>query len=88
MSWYVDIWGYFGGIFACVRFAPQIYKAHNSKSTKDLSWGLLILSICSQTCTITYAILINSKPIFIPVSCALCFTLMLSKLKYKYDKLI
>lgn len=83
--WYIDIWGYLGGFFACVRFVPQIYKAMKTKSTNDLSWGLLILSLLSQTCTITYSILIQSQPLVIPIAVALFITLNLSCLKYKYD---
>ena len=82
--WYIDIWGYLGGTFACLRFLPQIYKSITTKSTKDLAWGLLFLSMASQSCTVTYAILINSKPLIIPVSLAFVMTFFLSILKCKY----
>lgn len=84
--WYVDIWGYLGGGFACLRFLPQIYKSIKTKSTNDLSWGLLYMSLVSQCCTITYAILINSKPLYIPVSVALFMTSTLCSLKLHYDQ--
>lgn len=83
--WYIDIWGYLGGGFACIRFVPQINKCIKTKSTKDLSWGLLILSALSQTCMVTYAILIDSKPLIIPVSGAFILTSVLSGCKYIYD---
>ena len=82
--WYIDIWGYLGGGFACIRFVPQIYKCMKTKSARDLSWGLLVLSMLSQTCTVIYSVLIDSKPLIIPVSCAFYLTLMLSICKYSY----
>lgn len=85
--WYVDIFGYLGGGFACIRFIPQIYKSYKSKSTTDLSWGLLVLSMLSQSCTVTYACLINSKPLIIPVSIAFLMTSSLVCMKIKYEKL-
>jgi MtN3 and saliva related transmembrane protein len=85
--WYIDVFGYLGGGFACIRFVPQIYKSYKSKSTKDLAWGLLILSMLSQTCTITYAFLIKSRPLIIPISIALFMTSTLVCLKLKYERL-
>ena len=85
MKWYIDVFGYLGGGFACIRFVPQIYKCYITKSTNDLSWGLLILSMMSQSCTITYAILIESQPLYIPVSIAFLLTFVLSIFKLKYD---
>lgn len=85
MKWYIDIFGYLGGGFACVRFIPQIYKCYVTKSTQDLSWGLLILSLSSQVFTITYAVLINSKPLIIPIGIAIVLTSLLSMMKIKYD---
>ena len=86
MTWYIDIWGYLGGTFACFRFVPQIYKAVNTKSTNDLSWGLLLMSMSSQSCTIVYSFLIESYPLIITIFTAFFMTCILSCLKYKYDK--
>lgn len=83
--WYIDIWGYLGGGFACIRFVPQIYRCIKTKSTGDISWGLISLSLLSQSCTITYAVLIGSKPLVLPVSGAFILTSTLGVCKYIYD---
>lgn len=85
MHWYIDIWGYLGGFFACIRFVPQIYKAIKIKSTNDISWGLLILSAFSQIFTIIYAYLIKSYPILVSITLALCQTCIMTMIKSKYD---
>lgn len=80
------MFGYLGGGFACIRFIPQIYKSYKTKSTNDLSWGLLVLSMLSQSCTFTYACLIDSKPLIIPIFIAFMLTFALLSLKLKYNK--
>lgn len=83
--WVVDAFGYTGGFLGAIRFIPQIKKTIQSKSSNDLSYGMLYLSLLSQISTTIYVSLIRAIPLLIPVTISTCMTFILITLKCKYD---
>ena len=77
--------GYFAGFLSTVRYAPQIVKTHRSKSSKDLSWGMLNIAMISQMLTLLYGYLNYLYPIIIPNIIASIFSIIMIIQKMKYD---
>lgn len=82
---YIDIVGYVGGTLGSIRLVPQIVKSLRTKSTDDLSYGMLTLSITSQVCSIIYSAHIHALPLLIPLVVSFGFTVVMMSVKYKFD---
>ena len=82
----MDYLGYLGGFFATVRYIPQITKIIKTKSSNDLSWGMLVMSLLAQGLTLIYSIDKVLLPIVIPLIIAIILTMILCVLKIIYDK--
>jgi len=83
---FIDTIGYIGGILGSIRLFPQIIKSIRTKATKDISYGMLSLSITSQICMIIYSSHIKAMPILIPVCVSCSFTFIMISVKYVFDK--
>ena len=88
---FVELLGFTAGVFSMSMFVPQIYKMLKTKSAKDVSIQVFILSAISNSLWTTYGV-ISSKPAII-VTNVVIFILAIIQivLKVKYgraDKLL
>lgn len=82
----IDSLAYLGGIFAMISFLPQIWCSYQAKSAKDLSMGMLLVSLLSGLFYESYAILLNLTPVIITNGVFICLVILLISLKARYDK--
>lgn len=59
----IEVNGYLGGILNAIIFIPQLYKIYKTKSSNDISWSLIFLSIVASIFSILYFIEIDAKPV-------------------------
>ena len=85
MVTYIDVIGYVGGTLGSIRLLPQIIKSFRTKSTDDISYGMLSLSLTSQVCTIIYTAHIHALPLLVPVTLSFGFTVIMTGVKYVFD---
>lgn len=85
MVTYIDVIGYVGGTLGSIRLLPQIVKSIRTKSTDDISYGMLSLSLTSQVCTIMYTAHIHTLPLLVPVTLSFGFTVIMTGVKYAFD---
>ena len=80
----VELIGFLAGIFVASSSLPQIIKSWKTKSTKDLSIGLMLLNFIGQILWITYGFLINSLSLSVMSIITFIFVTSLLFLKIKY----
>lgn len=57
------VWnGYIGGILSASIFLPQLYKMYKTKSSNDISWMFIIVSIIASIFSLVYYIQIQANP--------------------------
>jgi len=66
-------------IFSLIQFAPQVWKSWTTKSTGDISWGMLILGIIASIFWVVWGLLQMDPVIIITDS---FYILMLAILLY------
>lgn len=81
----IDLSGYLGGFFLMLSFLPQLYKSWKTKSTEDLSWGLLWITLASAICYQVYAVLLELNPVVVMNGIFMALVLLQIKLKYYYE---
>jgi len=83
----INIIGYSAGITQTVRTIPQIVSSVKTKSTKDLSLVMVILSIFGTGLWLVYGLFSKSMPIIYTDSIGLFFLVLLLVIKIKFDKI-
>lgn len=58
----IEINGYLGGVLNSIIFIPQLYKIYKTKSSNDISWSFIFLSIMGSIFSTLYFIEIDAKP--------------------------
>lgn len=66
-----DLVGYSATIVGTSLMLPQVYKSLKTKSTKDLSWGMLFLYVLGCTLWLIYGTLISATPLILANAIAL-----------------
>ena len=81
----IEILGFVAAIFTTTAFVPQVYKAWNEKSTKDISLLMYLVLLFGVILWMIYGIYFGSLPITIAnaLTAILVFIVVLLKLKYK-----
>jgi MtN3 and saliva related transmembrane protein len=81
----VDIIGFVAGALTTGGFLPQLLKAARTKSTKDISLLMYIITATGVTLWLIYGTILMALPIIIANSVALLLicTILILKLKYK-----
>lgn len=82
MAW-VDILGYVAGTLVVISLLPQTIKSRKTKSTKDISLWRYIIYAIGLILRITYAIIIQNRPVATMNSIWLAFALSILFLKVK-----
>jgi MtN3 and saliva related transmembrane protein len=76
--------GITAGTLTTVAFIPQLAKALNSKSTGDLSWGMVLTFTIGVLLWLIYGIWIDSLPVILANAMTLLFQIGIISLKIKY----
>jgi MtN3 and saliva related transmembrane protein len=78
------ILGITAGTLTTVAFIPQLAKAFKSKSTGDLSWGMVLMFTIGVLLWLIYGIWIDSLPVILANAVTLLLQLGIVSLKIKY----
>lgn len=81
----IDFNGYFGGITNSIIFIPQLYKLFITKSSKDISWTFIFLSILGSSFSIVYFIEIDAKPMIYTNIFSLVTRILLGIFKFSFE---
>lgn len=76
--------GLIAGTLTTIAFIPQIAKAWQSKSTGDLSWGMVTIFSTGVLLWLIYGIWINSLPVILANAVTLLLQCGIIALKIKY----
>lgn len=80
----IEIFGYIAGALLIISFIPQIVKILMLKSAKEISLWFIIVQLLVNAMFITYGVLSDAKPIYIP-SCILTIEkILILVLKYYF----
>jgi MtN3 and saliva related transmembrane protein len=81
----VSILGFIAGGLTTLAFLPQVIKAFRTKSTHDLSLGMVTLTSTGILLWFIYGLCLRSLPIALPnlVSFVLMVTLLILKIRYR-----
>lgn len=80
----ITILGLAAGTLTTVAFIPQLAKAWTSKSTGDLSWGMVLIFSTGVLMWLIYGIWIDSLPVILANAVTLLFQIGIISLKIKY----
>lgn len=81
----VELLGLVAAVLVIVSWLPQLQKSVRTKSTGDLSWGMLLILLASQILWLIYGLLIDSIPVALTNAATTLFLSALALMKYKYD---
>ena len=81
----VSILGFIAGGLTTFAFLPQVIKAWRTKSTHDISLGMVTLTATGILLWFIYGLCLRSLPIALPnfVSFILTSTLLVLKIRYR-----
>ena len=77
--------GFFAGFLTTVSFLPQVLKTWKSRSTSDLSMGMLSIFSLGVMCWLVYGFLHQESPMIFWNSVTLILVLVILILKLKFD---
>jgi MtN3 and saliva related transmembrane protein len=77
--------GFFAGFLTTVSFLPQVLKTWKSRSTSDLSMGMLSIFSLGVMCWLVYGFLLQESPMIFWNSVTLILVLVILILKLKFD---
>ncbi|MBX3307485.1 MAG: SemiSWEET family sugar transporter [Nitrospira sp.] len=76
--------GLTAGTLTTIAFIPQIVKARQSKSTGDLSWGMVTIFSTGVLLWLIYGIWIDSLPVILANAVTLLLQCGIIALKIRY----
>ncbi len=76
--------GLTAGTLTTVAFIPQLAKAWKSRSTGDLSWGMIVTFSTGVLLWLIYGIWIDSLPVILANAVTLLLQIGIVSLKIKY----
>ena len=76
--------GLIAGTLTTIAFIPQIVKARQSKSTGDLSWGMVTIFSTGVLLWLIYGIWIDSLPVILANAVTLLLQCGIIALKIRY----
>jgi MtN3 and saliva related transmembrane protein len=80
----VSLLGYFAGTLSTIALVPQVIKIWKTKSTRDISLIMFIISCFGAFLWMIYGIMLHSNPVIITNSIVLVLGLIILILKIKY----
>jgi MtN3 and saliva related transmembrane protein len=81
----VSMLGFVAGGLTTLAFLPQVVKAMRTRSTHDISLGMVTLTSTGIFLWFLYGLCLGSLPIILPnlISFIFTFTLLLLKIRYR-----
>jgi MtN3 and saliva related transmembrane protein len=76
--------GLAAGTLTTIAFIPQLVKAWKSRSTGDLSWGMVLTFSTGVLLWLIYGIWIDSLPVILANAVTLLLQIGIVSLKLKY----
>ncbi|MBS3054327.1 MAG: hypothetical protein J4431_02210 [Candidatus Aenigmarchaeota archaeon] len=76
--------GLSGSVTASVLFFPQVWSSYKTRSTKDLSWAIILIGIANGAIWTIYGLLKADAFIYVTNFMIVIATSMLFVLKRKY----
>ncbi len=80
----VTILGLVAGTLTTLSFLPQLLKAWKSRSTHDISFGMLALFSAGLVLWIVYGVIVTDVPVIAANSLTLLFVGLILALKLRY----
>ncbi len=84
MDWLTAL-GLLAGTLTTIAFLPQVMKTWQSKSAKDVSFGMLIIFCLGVFLWLVYGMYIHSLPIILANLVTLILNLIILRLKIRYE---
>ncbi len=81
-----DVYAYIGGLAAMVSFVPQVIKTWQTKSSRDISWLMIIVTMISVGGYELYALSLGLLPVVIMNGIFLVTVVALAGLKATLDR--
>jgi len=78
--------GYMAGTLTTVSFLPQVIRSYTTRSTRDISFKMLILFGAGMLLWTIYGILVNSLPIIAANVITFVLVVVLVAMKVHYNK--
>jgi MtN3 and saliva related transmembrane protein len=78
--------GYLAGTLTTVSFLPQVIRSYTTRSTRDISFKMLILFGAGMLLWTIYGILVNSLPIIAANVITFVLVVVLVAMKVHYNK--
>ncbi len=78
--------GYMAGTLTTVSFLPQVIRSYTTRSTRDISFKMLILFGAGMLLWTIYGILVNSLPIIAANVITFALVIVLVAMKVHYNK--
>jgi len=84
MNW-IEIAGHTGAVLSGITFIPQVWKAWQTQSVKDLSLAMILIVFVSTIIWLIYAFALNLLPVILAnfIICFLSAVLIYFKLTFK-----
>ena len=76
--------GFLAGTLTALAFLPQVLRTWRTRSTEDLSWGMLWFQATGVALWIVYGVGIESAPVILSNSVTLTLTLTLLVFKHTF----
>lgn len=80
----IEFVGIFAGCLTVGGYVPQVLKSHKTKSTSDLSWGYLAMTLTGNVLWIIYGVAVGSLAVIFTNIGAGTLVLSLIFLKRRY----
>ena len=85
MNW-AEMAGHLGAVLSSITFIPQVWKAWQTKSVKDLSIYMIVIVFCSTIIWLFYGISFSLWPVVIANAVILLLSTMLLFFKMTFPK--
>jgi MtN3 and saliva related transmembrane protein len=60
-----NLLGYAAGSLTTIAFIPQVFRSWKTRSTTDISWGMLLIFISGVAIWLAYGLALKSWPIIL-----------------------
>ena len=87
MDW-IEMTGLLGALLSSITFIPQVYKAWQTKSVRDLSLTMILIVFTSTLVWLIYAIALTLWPVILAnlVICSLSIVLIVFKITFPKEE--
>lgn len=82
----IELLGLAAAVLVIISWIPQVVRSYRTKSTGDLSWGMVLVLLVSQAMWLAYGLLIGSLPVALTNAATTLFLAALALMKREYDQ--